>query len=254
MTLRRVQPGGTWKPPTSADVNTTAKCVDEWVQTSELSKPARAIPITRPSDRIKVKNLTGAARSLGEVVEVGDSLLDNTTRLHLTFEGHLAANGERYAILLDECRDDGIVPAQVGGLVQARVDISDLLHTCATPQSQIPYLLSSDFGPFRLWWHPPGETGIQDCIVMLDSPAGNMMFQAPSGGIPPMVGSVVGSAECALFTVDSLDTRTAMVNASESPITKPVKSIFSTAIAAGRYGIAAIEYSGNLMVISYDCA
>ena len=89
---------------------------------------------------------------------------------------------------------------------------------------------------------------------MLDSPAGMFLVQAPLGGIPPMVGSVVGSAECALFTIDSLDTRSPMVNASGSPITKPVKNIFSAASPASAYAWASIEFSGNLGLHSMDCA
>ena len=252
MTIEKVRPGVAWRPPKAVDTNIIAKAVDEWLRTSELGRPARRLPIVNTTDVIKVQNLTSNPRSLGDVLEVGDSLLNRTDRLNLAFQGNTPNNGERFAILRDPANTDETVTAQIAGIAQARINVLDQDHTCATPKKGEHELQSSDFGPFRIWWKPSG-TGIQDCIVLLDSPSGTVIALTPSGGIPARSGSTVGSAACVLYTIDENDLLVAMTNAASVAISKPVKNVMATAITGAKYILATIETSGNLCVAAMDC-
>jgi len=251
MTLEKYKPGDTWHPPKSADHNATARMVDQWQKAGELGTPHAPFATTRTSDLIKVKNLTGSDLELGSVVQVGDSLLTDTNRLGLTFEGLDVDDGVLFAILREPAAVDAIVGAQIGGICMARVNISDTTHEGCSPFKAETALRSGDRGPYRLWW-TPGVAGIQECMVFVDAPASTVIALTPSGGIPARSGTTVGSAACILFKLDG-DTLTQMTDASNEAIERPVKNLFTVDAAENTYITCSVQTDGKLILMSEDC-
>jgi hypothetical protein len=269
MTLEKTKPGESWRPQKSSDHNAIARMVDQWQQDGELGTPSQNFLFMRTTDMIKVKNITGGDRKIGDVVQVDATLLTDTNRLNLVFEGSTPNDGMLYGILREPAANEEISNAQIGGICEARVYITDATHQGCSPFKGETILQSSAGGPYRIWWAPPEaptiappsgtnpwefhSTGEHDCLIMLDSPEGTVIAKTPSGGIPARSATLAGSAACELYTLGQDDILVPMTNASSEPITKPVKNLFAVATAEDAYVIASIETSGNLLLISEDC-
>jgi hypothetical protein len=131
---------------------------------------------------VEVRNSTGGDRARGEVVQLGDHLLDDVSEEHPWFDADLVAAPvlQRMAILLKPIKEDAIGSAMLAGVCLARVDVSNANHTHAYPVSGDAELASGYNGPLELLMEPDG-TGVQDLWALIDlSPRGKRLGKANS--------------------------------------------------------------------------
>lgn len=84
----------------AAFCNNLVDMVDWWKRTVR-GDPKRALPTPIPTDVIKVKNITGANRSAGQVLEIGTHVLTTIDRRDLWFNADTVSHtgGRSYCIL-----------------------------------------------------------------------------------------------------------------------------------------------------------
>lgn len=105
---------------------------------------------------IHVRNDTGAARFLGEVVQTGPASVDVPENIHHAwFDADLVDEEigltRSLAIVNDMAIDDGeIGSAQICGRAICKVDVSDELHRFAVPEDGSPVLQSAVAGPIEI--------------------------------------------------------------------------------------------------------
>jgi hypothetical protein len=134
---------------------------------------------------VEVRNSTGGDRARGEVVQLGDHLLDDVSEEHPWFDADLvdAPVLQRMAILLKPIKEDAIGPAQMLGVCLARVDVTSTSHTHAMPLDGDSELTSSFTGPCELLM-VPDETGVQDLWVLIrPDQSARVAYVVESGGI-----------------------------------------------------------------------
>lgn len=119
-----------------------------------------------PTDVIKVRNDSGAARRLGEVLECDDNsaLLGSIDPQHLWLKG-VTPNGSRgFGILRHPTPASAIDQLQVSGACKALVNFSDASHRAAYVESGGYVLKSAYIGPVQVLYKPSG-TGEKECVV-----------------------------------------------------------------------------------------
>lgn len=117
---------------------------------------------------IMIKNSSGGALAAGDVITVGDLLVNSVRKREAWFDGDTYATGDlNVAILLEDIPSNGIGRAQIGGLVKATVDIQNTAHDCATPINGADVLDSCYNSPIKLVY-APNSTGEQECFVWLE--------------------------------------------------------------------------------------
>ena len=134
---------------------------------SRLNQGSKGKKQPYPTDIIRLKNETGAARRRGEVLEIGDFIYDVVRQSHHLFEGLTPAENSNKtpAILRDPAPDDKFPRAQVAGMVYALVNVTDTSHQRATVADGNHVLQSAESGPFHICAKPTG-TGELECKVM----------------------------------------------------------------------------------------
>lgn len=157
---------GTW--PSAQVWNGMVDAADR-VRQSGLSEASEGAGGIIPGDRIKLRNDSGADRSRGDVLTVGDLLVDEIDPLYMWFEGLATALGTPFAILTQPLPSTEIGPARLLGVVKARVDVSNINHKRARVLAGQYTLKSDPTGPVIIL-HQPGSTGVQDCAVLLGGP------------------------------------------------------------------------------------
>lgn len=180
----------------------------EWFQKSRggLIGPPQDIAI--PTDLVKVKNLTGANRAAGEVVELGDILTSALDRRALWFEGNAPspAAAKSYAILKEDIPTNKIGLAQVSGICVAEVDVTDADHHFVVVNSSDYNLQSAPYGS-RILYQPAG-TGTLSCAVVLPL----TWLQTRFEGITAEAIAANGSGDVTLILDESTSTYTVEAN------------------------------------------
>lgn len=166
----KVSPGSKFRgsPLTSAaTVNGILDAAEDYTKRRQLGRGVDPIRKTLPTDLVRVRNDSGSDRRAGEVMRVGNAIIDEDqlTNEFLWFEGLAPNTSEKFGILRKPLPEDKIGELQVSGVCKAWVNITDISHERAkvTPDSYV--LTSADTGQFKLLW-TPGETGEQDCVVV----------------------------------------------------------------------------------------
>lgn len=123
------------------------------------------------SNRVTVKNSTGAARAKGEVVQLGDSIIDSVNKGELWLDSALPDSSptERFAILTQPLPDEkiGYRAGQVSGVCFALVDVTDADHKYATPAASDAILQSAEVGPVKILYKPSGTGDAKECVVKI---------------------------------------------------------------------------------------
>lgn len=164
----KVSPGSKFRgsPLTSAaTVNGILDAAEDYTKRRQLGRGVDPIRKTLPTDIVRVRNNSGGDRRAGEVMRVGNAIIDQLTNEFLWFQGLAPNTSERFGILRKALPYQSSGELQVSGVCKAWVNITDLSHERAkvTPGSYV--LTSADTGQFKLLW-TPGVTGQQDCVVV----------------------------------------------------------------------------------------
>lgn len=122
------------------------------------------------TDIIKIKNSSGTAIRLGEVLEISGFLLASVVRDSLWFDGDTPDTTRPFAIALQDIPDGSIDRAQVSGACVALVNVTDEDHGYAVVADGELVLQSATTGPIRILFKPTG-TDEFTCAVLF-APAG----------------------------------------------------------------------------------
>lgn len=207
-----------WKQ--AAFINANIDCIND-LKSRQGGQPNETPPEgVWNTDLVKVRNLTGSNRARGEVVQLGDMIVnrndDETLKWRTPwFQGNAIAapSTERIAVLrmaaLGGDDEQAIVIAQVSGICVAKVDIDDTSHRFAFPTAGA-YVLSSAPGGTVELLHQAEDTGVQEMFVRILPPNGNAIMQLTSdisagswSGSTFTVGT--GTAKFATFDGGTLD-------------------------------------------------
>lgn len=188
-----------------------------WWKRTQSRGGAPARQYTMPTNEIKVKNESGADRAAGEILEIGDKLIDTLTRFHPWCSGDTPTiRPYHIGVLPVPLPSEKLGVLQVDGICLAKIDIDATwgqYHPRAYPLKDT-YVLQSGFaGPIERLWPPigtahPEGTGEQMCLVRLNT-QNRATYHAvtPAGGIGPAVygaASVTPTFEdCSLWVWDS---------------------------------------------------
>lgn len=162
-----VSPGQPFRPK-AATWNQIIESSQAYARQQRLGDAAALPPGYVSPFTINIKNSSGGAMAAGDVLTVGDLLVDEVRKREAWFDGDTYATGDlNVAILLEDIPNNGIGRAQIGGLVKATVDIQNTAHDCATPINGADVLDSCYNSPIKLV-HAPNSTGEQDCWIWLE--------------------------------------------------------------------------------------
>lgn len=174
--FERAAVGGVYRPLSARHHNALIDLAERYIQ-QQLGGPASPIDPRRATDRVIVKNATGAALSRGEVVQLGDLLNDAEPGGDvLIFEGiDTDPDGsDTIAILTHAVADDGTIEAQLTGIVFCRLNVQHVQHKWADVDANDPVLQSHWHGRCEILWTSTATTGEQDAIVRI-----GQMFRGP---------------------------------------------------------------------------
>ena len=133
-----------------------------------LGKPGAPLRLEYDTNRITVKNSSGADRRRGEILEfTGSPLTDfSSGELWLTGGSPTLANG--FGVLLNPIPNNkfGNKDCQVAGVCAALVNVTDATHKFAKVTASTYVLQSTASGAVRIL-HKPSGTGEKLCTVLL---------------------------------------------------------------------------------------
>lgn len=161
--LRKVRKKEVWHPPSAGDYNTMAMAAERYLAGPDRT-PQRQLPI--PTDVVKVKNSSGSALRLGEVIELSGFLPTDVLRASLWFDGALPDTTRPLGIALQAIPTSTIDNCQVSGACPALVNVTDAGHGYAAVSNANAVLQSAISGPVRILYKPAG-TGEKTCAVLL---------------------------------------------------------------------------------------
>lgn len=169
--MRRARPGSPVVIPRARDQN----------RLYDAAEPGPPIDPEPGPGQLLVQNDTGTDLEAWSVVGLDSPLVDFDTDEHI-FRTQDSWSGidvdkrlhwNRFAILHQGCADGAIVSATSRGIVRVEVDITNEFHTHAMPKNGVETELESTFGGCPILWKPPGETGLQWCVVELRPDVGH---------------------------------------------------------------------------------
>lgn len=145
--------------------NNLVDMVDWWKRTVR-GDPRRALPVAIPTDVIKVKNITGADRSAGQVLELGTLVLTTLERRNIWFNADTPSHtvGRSYCILPRPIPANEIDDAHISGVCVAKVNIIATTDRYAFVETSSNVLKSGKTGQFKLLG-PVTATGEQSVAV-----------------------------------------------------------------------------------------
>lgn len=179
-TFPRVSPGTSAnKSPTrqSAWINAVSQSAEHYLQqvANGEVRPGPQSP-HRIVNPVKCKNLTGANRVRGAVVQLGDYLLTTFDPRNPWFQGNAYDDSveRRIAILEKAAIGDDIVEVCVAGHCVARVDVTDTGHRFAEPSDGLFVLKSAAAGAIEII-SPVVSTGEQELFVVIGGGSGSTL-------------------------------------------------------------------------------
>lgn len=145
------------------------------------------------TDLIKIKNSSGAAIRLGEVLELDGIVISTVDRGAMWFDGDAPNATRPFCIALQDIPEDAIDRAQVSGVTIALVDVGDANHGYAEVVSGDPVLQSAASGPVRILYKPSG-TGEKTCAVLIGGSTSDLQLGKLDGSL-----SYEGSATVSIW-------------------------------------------------------
>lgn len=183
-------------------INDVLDMRERWHRTQLGGGGLGGIGLPMTTDQVKIKNNTGQNLNRGSVVQLGEYLLtgvasDERFAQHMWFDGDLVESPTyRIAILRDPCATSEIVTASCDGIVLARVNVTDVDHTHATPTAGLTYLGSATTGIFELLSQTQ-VLGLQLMLVRIDRTSTPEAISISLG--------ILATRECTINTSDYLD-------------------------------------------------
>jgi hypothetical protein len=153
--------------PRSANLwNNIIDSANEFAQRRRMGDGGGSAGSLSSTDLIKVKNSSGAAIRLGEVLELAGIVITAIDRGSMWFDGDEPDATRPFCIALQDMPEDSIDRAQMSGVTIALVNVGDAGHGYAEVVSGDPVLHSAVSGPVRILYKPSG-TGEKTCAVLL---------------------------------------------------------------------------------------
>jgi hypothetical protein len=179
MTTRRVKPGQPLHIK-AAEYNAMLEAADAAAAGRFEGGKPRPVPETRSAGVIRIRNDSGAAVEIGQVLGIDGSFFDavGTATERLEFARRPTMLGVeptddhagRFAVAIEPITADDHGKAIAAGLVAAAVDITDADHNFAEAKTDggVTNLVSGVFGSAQIIFRPdPEATGVQPCLVRL---------------------------------------------------------------------------------------
>lgn len=213
------------------------------------------IPRGGRSGLVKLRNDSGGDRELGDVMEIGDLIVEDIATYQRVpwFVGIIPTYPGRSVAVYQEAVPDGDIGlAKVSGMAVAKVNLSSSTHYRAKPAKDSHSFTSGTTGPTQVEYRPSGS-GVKLCWVNL-SPRGNFVVaQAPGGGIAARSGSTPGSATCDLLHLVSGSITDALDDDGTTTLTETLYNLSSSAVAADAYVMFKVDCDGTAWVDFEDC-
>jgi hypothetical protein len=145
--------------------NNLVDMVDWWKRTVR-GNPQRALPVAIQTDVIKVKNVSGADRGAGQVLEIGTLVLTTLDRRNIWFNADTISHsvGRSYCVLPRPIPSGEIDDAHISGVCVAKVNIIATTDRYAFVEASSNVLKSGKTGQFKLLG-PVTATGEQSVAV-----------------------------------------------------------------------------------------
>lgn len=159
----KVLSGDDFNPPPAAVWNNMVDAGTAWANSRFSNSTPNPIR-PRETDIIKVKNTSGAARRLGEILRISGKAIETVTDENKWLLGVEPTDDGYFGILKEPAVSNGLASLQVSGCCMALVDITDEAHTRATSAAGDYVLQSGDEGPIEILYAASG-TGEKTCVV-----------------------------------------------------------------------------------------
>lgn len=146
--------------------NRLLECLADYEKNKRKPKRNKDEPLPIPTDCIKVKNISGADRSEGQVLELGTFLLTTVKKTNPWFNADTVSHngGKSYCLLKEPIKSNKFGIAQVSGVCVAKVDIQATTDRYAYVVNSSLNLKSGEAGQFKLIG-PCTSTGVQTAVV-----------------------------------------------------------------------------------------
>lgn len=205
---------------------------------------------------LRVRNDSGADRALGEILQVGDAIVDDfdQNQRALWFSGDAVTYPTRViGSLVKPLKDGEIGPLKVDGVALAMVNLTSITHfRCGPSYSGYELESNASGGPWDIVWHP-SVTGSQLCVVSFGIRGSWVVAKAPSGGIAAMSGSTPGSASCVLYRLVSGSLTAVVDDDGITTVSETMYNISASAVAADAWIQFKADADGTCFVDYEDC-
>lgn len=166
--METVRPGQTFRPPNAADHNAMVAAVTLLGLQPQNTDGRGGNDSPLGTDCVRVRNDTGAARRIGDVVGLGAGVLTDWKSSNLMFAGETpAATHTVFGVLLDSLPEDKIGRVQVSGICLAYVNFAAVNDMGCIPQIG-SHVLQSE--PARVLWAvvtPPASASEQLVPILI---------------------------------------------------------------------------------------
>jgi hypothetical protein len=175
----------------------------------QLGTPSPPLRLDYDTNLVTVKNVTGANRRRGEIVELTNSPLPDFSSGQLWANAVAITSSGHFGVLLNPLAANAIGnrDCQVGGICTALVNVTSSTHNAARSSAGSHVLQSAASGSVRIIQKPVG-TGEKTCLVQLNVPqqSGHVLgilqqqLEASDQTANPLqVGAVMPSATANLY-------------------------------------------------------
>lgn len=198
----KVSPGDDFYPPPAPIWNNMIDAGRAWADgrlNSSSPNPIRP----RETDIIKIKNTSGAARRLGEILRISGKALETVTDENKWLLGVEPTDTGYFGILKEPAANNGLASLQVSGCCMALVNITSENHKRAMTVDGLYIMQSGSSGPIELMYAPSG-TGEKTCLVKFDNGYREYVVILDAD-LPAASHALTGGAYC-LATVCEWDT------------------------------------------------
>jgi len=158
-----------WNTMKAKSVEHAAKCkkyAEDFAKRRKQGTPATPAVGPRDTDVIRVRNMTGDDRLEGEVLRIGEKIIDNLDKFHIWHEGLICNGCGDWGIAIRAMPYDGIDQLQVSGVCLALVDVTEEGHTWAGEKIGETHLVSDTQGGAKILWKESG-IGLKVAVVNL---------------------------------------------------------------------------------------
>lgn len=152
--------------PAAAQINAWTEAAEDFAKRRKQGTPATPLGAPRDTDVIRVRNLSGGARLEGEVLRVGEPIIDTLDRFHIWHEGLICNGCGDWGVVIRAMPYDGIDQLQVSGVCLALVDVTEEGHTWADEKIGETHLVSDTQGGAKILWKESG-IGLKVAVVNL---------------------------------------------------------------------------------------